>query len=141
MGRGPATGEASNTNWDRRMQVDIVPSGVVSLEMMRDLGELQEELTEAGLDARGSHASIPGVKDGGLTIAIGIAGVVLSAVSSLVSVLTYWSSRKPSYSVKVEAGSGTLTISDLDPSSVQDVLKRLKEVDPKSGLLVRVTRR
>jgi hypothetical protein len=120
------------------MQIDIVPSGPVNVEMMADLGELCEQLQAAGLDARGSDASLPGVKDGCLTIAIALSGLAVSSISSLVSVLSYWSSKKPRYSITAELGRSTLTLSQLDAAGVQTALKQLRGVEPSNSLVLRV---
>lgn len=122
------------------MQVDIVPSGTLNLEMMRDLGELSDELQEAGLAANRAGATLPGTKDGGLTVAIALAGLAFSSISSLISVLSYWSSRKPSYTLTLEAGSKQLTISQLDKAGVQSALRELESIDSSSQVLIRVAR-
>jgi len=122
------------------MQVDIVPSGSVSLEMMRDLGELQEALGESGIDATGAKAAIAGVKDGGLMVALSVAGLAVSSISSLISALSYWSSKKPAYTLTVEAGPRKLTVSQLGQKGIQAVLKELEPHTASDKLLVRVAR-
>lgn len=119
------------------MRVDIVPSGSINVEMMSDLGDLCEKLCEAGLDARAARAALPGVKDGGLTVAIAVSGVVLSAISSLVSALSYWSSQKPRYTITMTAGSSTLTISQLDKAGVQGALQQLR-AEQANDVIVRI---
>jgi len=123
------------------MNVDVVPSGSVGLEMMRDLGELCEQLQVAGLDARGARAAVPGVKDGGLTVAIAVSGVVFSAISTLVSVLSYWSSNKPKYTLTVTAGGTTLELAQLDKAGVQQAMQQLRDAQAASGITVRVGER
>ena len=121
------------------MHVDIVPTGSVNLQMMHDLDELREQLRADGLDATGSRAALPGVKDGGLTIAIAIGGLVASSVSSLISALSYWSSQKPSYTLTVQAGTRTLQISQLDRKGARAALEQLSDAKQADNMVVRVS--
>lgn len=66
--------------------------------------------------------------------------MAFSAISSLLSVLSYWNSRKPSYTLSLEAGAKQLTISQLDKAGVQAALRELQSVDGATQLLVRVAR-
>lgn len=120
------------------MEIDIVPSGGVDLEMMRDLGDLCDSLKAVDVPVRPSLAQVPGVKDSGLTIAIQAAGVAISALSALVSALAYWSSRKPRYTLTVQRGSLTLEASQLDKAGVQTLLEQLRKTGDEGSLLVRV---
>jgi len=122
------------------MNVDVVPSGSIGLEMMRDLEELREQLQVAGLDAQGARAALPGVKDGGLTVAIAISGVVLSGISTLVSVLTYWSSNKAKYTLTLSAGGTTLEMAQLDKAGIQAAMQQLRSAEA-SGMTIRVGER
>ena len=53
------------------------------------------------------------VKDGGLIIGLTIAGLGLSAISAIVSTLSYWLSRKPKYKISLVLGDKTYEISNL----------------------------
>lgn len=117
------------------MQVAIVPSGTASLVMMKDLGQLGDELMGSGLDMRATRASIPGVKDGGLTVAIEIAGLALSGISTLLSVLSYWAEQKPQYEVTAKVGELSLKVSGLDGPGLKQAVQQLQTVD-KSGTVV-----
>ena len=120
------------------MNLDILPNGQVDLEMMRDLGELCDRLIEAGVPARRSTVALSGIKDAGLTVAIAIGGLAVSALSSAVSVLTYWSSHKPRYIVTVQAGRVTLQASGLDPEGVRALLREVREEEDAESAVVRV---
>lgn len=117
------------------MQVAIVPSGTASLVMMKDLGQLGDELIGGGLDVRAARASIPGVKDGGLTVALEIAGLALSGISTLLSVLSYWGEQKPQYEVTAKVGNLSLKVSGLDGAGLKKAVEELQAVD-KSGTVV-----
>lgn len=121
--------------------LDIVPAGPVDIELMHDLGQLTEELAAADLTVNRATAQVPGVKDGGLTVAISLAGLVVSSVSTAVSILTYWSSRKPRYTVTIEAGQATLQASALNKADVQALLSSLREEPNATGGVVRVSLR
>lgn len=120
------------------MTLDIVPAGPVDLEMMYDLGELGGQLEAAELPAQRATATVPGAKDSGLTVAISLAGLAVSAMSSVLSVLTYWSSQRPRYSLTIQAGPKTLQVSGLDRAGIQALLRDLKEEPDGSGFVIRV---
>lgn len=68
-----------------------------------------------------------GNKDGGLTIALSITGLALSAVATLVSVLSYWKSQQPNYSVSIECGNTTIKLNNVSSDELQAVIKKLEE--------------
>ncbi|MBD3886069.1 hypothetical protein NDI52_17755 [Leptolyngbya sp. PL-A3] len=71
-----------------------------------------------------------GVKDGGLVIALTVVGLALSAISTLVSVLSYWESKQKAeqvkYSVSIVIGNKTFTLENLKPEQVESELARFK---------------
>jgi hypothetical protein len=67
-----------------------------------------------------------GVKDGGLTIALSIASISISTIGTIISVLGYWKSQRPKYSISVESGSKTIAIEKVDPDSLRDVISELE---------------
>jgi hypothetical protein len=120
------------------MNLEILPGGLVDLEMMRDLGELCSDLQEADIQARGASAVLPGVKDGGLTVGIAAAGLLLSSISSAVSVLTYWNSRKPRYTLTIEHGNQTVQIANMNQDGVKALVESMDASAESRALLVRV---
>lgn len=63
-----------------------------------------------------------GQKDGGLTIALAIAGLALSGVSTLIATLSYWKSKIPKCSISVTRGETTLSIDNLSPKKVERLI-------------------
>ena len=125
----------------RVMAVDIVPDDTADVAMMRDLSELADDLQAADLSVETRTADVKGVKDGGLTVAIALASLTLSAISTLVTVLSYWTSRKPDYSVTLESRGATFQLSGLDKNGVRDVVAKLKAGEDAGDIAVRVARR
>ena len=123
------------------MAVDIVPDDTADVAMMRDLSELADDLQAADLSVETRTADVKGVKDGGLTVAIALASLTLSAISTLVTVLSYWTSRKPDYSVTLESRGATFQLSGLDKNGVRDVVAKLKAGEDAGDIAVRVARR
>ena len=120
------------------MDVRIHPSGTVDLELMRDLSELSADIAESDIATEDTHAVLPGVKDGGLTVGIAAAGLAFSAVTSIVSVLTYWLSKKPKYTVTIEAAGRTCEVTELTRKSAMEFLRELKDASELGSVHVKV---
>jgi len=71
-----------------------------------------------------------GSKDGGLTIALAlsIASVGISMVNAIISGLSYWKSQHPNYSVSFKAGDKTITVNQVDPKKIDEVVSELQKV-------------
>lgn len=117
--------------------LDILPSARLDLEFMRDMSELCHELRSAGIRATAVEARLPGVKDEGLTVAINAASLLLSAVGTVISVLTYWNSRKPKYTLTLQARSTTRQISQPDQAAVKAIVEQLLQ-DAPTEIIVRI---
>lgn len=70
--------------------------------------------------------SLAGVKDGGLTIAISIIGIGISAIGTIISALTYWKSQLPKYSVTMTVGTKTITIDTIEPDKLPEMISRIE---------------
>ncbi len=72
----------------------------------------------------------PGVRDGGLAIGIAIASLTLAAIQTLISVLQYWESKQPKYSLSMtfrsSAHQETLLIESLSAQEIQEVISQLQ---------------
>jgi hypothetical protein len=71
-----------------------------------------------------------GVKDGGLVIALTIAGLAISTISTLFTALSYWQTRQQSkqvkYSVAFIVGNKIVQIENLTPEQVQSEIEKLQ---------------
>lgn len=78
-----------------------------------------------------------GQKDSGLILGLTIAGLALSAMDTLINVLTYWQSQQTKYSVEFSIEGKTYT---LESSSLKGLHKALssaeKEFTPKVQILI-----
>jgi hypothetical protein len=74
-----------------------------------------------------------GVKDGGLVIALTIAGLALTTISTLFTALSYWQTRQQSkkvrYSVAFIVGNKIFQIENLTPEQVQSEIEKLQVSD------------
>lgn len=101
---------------------------------LNNLAELIEQ--EADIAVQLEKASPKeGDKDGGLTIALSIAGLALSAVATFISVLSYWKSQQPNYSVSIECGNTTIKLNKISSDELQAVIKKLEEQNRSSSVL------
>jgi hypothetical protein len=94
----------------------------------------------ADLPAAATTVAVPGVKDDGLVTAISLAGLVLSSVSTVVSVLVYWASTKPQYRVTLEADAATYELSNLDKQEVRTVIQELEAGSSAANVVVKVAK-
>lgn len=124
---------------DHDVDIEIVPHGRADEALMADLGELHSDLVESDINADASTVALPGVKTD-LTLAIAIAGLALSGVSTLVSVLAFWQSRKAKYSVSIPTEEATYEISNLGKEAVLEVAEKIRRHRPKVPLVVRISR-
>ncbi|MCI5115766.1 MAG: hypothetical protein D3921_12435 [Candidatus Electrothrix sp. AW1] len=107
------------------------PTGEKSF-CLKNLAELIEKEADIAVQLqKGSPKE--GNKDGGLTIALSITGLALSAVATLFSVLTYWRSQQPNYSVSIECGNTTIKLDNLSSDEFQAVIKKLEEENRSSS--------
>jgi hypothetical protein len=74
-----------------------------------------------------------GRKDGGLTIALSIAGLALSAIGTIVSVISYWRSQQPKYSVSITCGNIKVVLDNVSPAHLQTVIQKLEEQNRSSS--------
>ena len=71
--------------------------------------------------------SADGVKDGGLTIALSIIGISISAIGTIISALSYWKSQQPDYSISVKSGNKTITVDNVHPGNLPEMVSSLEE--------------
>jgi hypothetical protein len=82
-----------------------------------------------------------GVKDGGLTIAISLIGVGISAIGTIISALTYWKSQLPKYSVTMTVGTKTITIDTIEPDKLPEMISRIERDISSSEAKILVTKK
>ncbi|MGD1908222.1 MAG: hypothetical protein ACFB0C_19835 [Leptolyngbyaceae cyanobacterium] len=96
---------------------------------LSELSNLLEDECDTSIEQE-HQESQDGVKDGGLVIALTIVGLAMTAVSTVVSVLSYWESRQKEkeikYSVAIVVGNKTITIDNIQPSYIEAELAALK---------------
>ncbi|NEQ80747.1 MAG: hypothetical protein F6K26_10975 [Moorea sp. SIO2I5] len=72
----------------------------------------------------------PGVRDGGLAMGIAIASLTLAAIQTLFSVLQYWESKQPKYSLSISFENQiirkTLLIESSSAEEIKTVISNLQ---------------
>lgn len=84
---------------------------------------------------------LAGVKDGGLTIAISLIGVGISAIGTVISALTYWRSQLPKYSVTITDGEKTITIDTAEPDKLPEMISRIEREISSSATEILIAKR
>lgn len=72
--------------------------------------------------------SVGHVKDAGLTIALSIVTASVSAIGTIVSVLEYLESQKPTYSVSLKSGDKTIVLDQVRPDRLRNSLSELDDL-------------
>ncbi|MGF2040486.1 MAG: hypothetical protein RMZ43_035170 [Nostoc sp. CmiVER01] len=67
----------------------------------------------------------PGVKDSGLTIGLTIAGLAVSAVQTLIAVISYWESKQNKYSLSISLANKTIIIDNLKQEETEQILSEI----------------
>jgi hypothetical protein len=93
---------------------------------LTQLAELIESDCELSVEVKRKKSEF-GVKNGGLAIGIAIASLGLASLRSLFTVLAYWKSQNPKYSISVTRGDLIETIENLDFERYQKEFGRLAQ--------------
>jgi len=117
------------------LTAQIIPKGKCDVGMMRDLSALADILADEDISSEPNKVSLPGVKDGGLTAAISVATLGLSAISTLISALSYWSSTRPKYKISVKSGDVSYELTNLNKAELRNVINGLKENATNSAVI------
>ncbi|MCK5027926.1 MAG: hypothetical protein KAS07_05900, partial [Candidatus Pacebacteria bacterium] len=105
------------------------------IDMMRDLSVLADTLSGEDISVETTKAILPGIKDSGLITVISIATLGLSAISTLISVLSYWNSTRPKYKISVKSGENFYELTNLNKSEIRTMINGVKENATNSALL------
>lgn len=80
---------------------------------------------------------LAGVKDGGLTIAVSLIGVGISAIGTVISALAYWKSQLPKYSVTMMIGEKTITIDTTEPDKLPEMISKIeRDISSEAKILI-----
>ena len=121
--------------------VTVVFEGDPSTEDSIALKELGESLAESDISTESDiHKNKIGVKDGGLTLALTIAGLALSAVGTLVSAISLWGSKR-NYSISFQIGEATFAANNLSAKETLTIAQAIKDKAVASDVKVLVSRR
>jgi len=81
-----------------------------------------------------------GVKDGGLTIGLTILGLSISAIGTLISVLSYWKNKNPKYSLSITHNNCSFSISEMDSNQLEKLILDMKQSKIESDYIVTVSK-
>ena len=88
---------------------------------------------------RNKDAPQPGRKDGGLTIGLTVAGLVLTGIGTLVTALSYWKSQQPKCSISITRGNVTLVIDNIPPDQLRSEIAKLEGENSSSEIKVLIS--
>lgn len=114
------------------MDANITFDGPISSSDSLQLTELAN-LVERDSNAMVKLQEIPadrGSKDGGIAIAIAVIGLGVSAISTFISILTYWQSKHEKYSLSVTRGNVTFTADNLSQEQLRNLVSLLEAQHP-----------
>ena len=121
------------------MNIYIRFDGEVTPEKSHMLTELAELINENGdlpVDVEKKKAK-QGMKPIDLVTALSIVGVALSAIGTLISILSFRKSQEPSISVSITRGDTTISIDNVKPNQIQQLTSQLEaEESPEIGILL-----
>jgi len=100
--------------------------GIIGVDDATELEGLTEALADADLSPEETKLVAPGIKDGGLTVGIALAGVALSTINTVISALNFWLSARPKYSAEIKRGDATFKMTGLDRTELLELSAALK---------------
>lgn len=104
------------------------------------LEDLHALLLEHDLRAHLQRAPASGGrKDGGLTLAIAVASLTLSGISTLISVLTFWRSTRSTGSISMTRGNVTLSVTNLPSDKIAEAAERFMAEPPSAELAIEIS--
>lgn len=123
------------------IRVKIAFADVPSTADSVALNELQESLGDSSIIAQSTiDKNRTGVKDGGLMVGLTIAGLGLSALSTLISAIALWGSKR-NYSIGFKSGETTFAANNLSPKETLTIAQALKDKATASDIEVLISHR
>lgn len=105
------------------------------------LNQLCDSLRQSDIFADPQIGAPPvGVKDGGLTLGLTLAGLALSSVSTLVSALSFWASKR-AYSITFQTGEISFSGNNLNAKEALAIAEAIRNNAVASDIKVLVSRR
>jgi len=102
------------------------------LDQLADLLELEFDLPVS----KEESDAVAGRKDAGLTIALTLIGLGLTAVDTIVSALAYWKSDKPRYSITITDGRRTFAVENLSEDRATELVDSMLSSDAPDGITI-----
>lgn len=121
------------------MNIEILYKDNVTEIESNDLQKLSDAIVKS-CDTQATpklQKSESGQKDIGLIIGLTIAGFALSAIDTLINVLTYWQAQRTKYSISFSTATGRYTLETRSIDDFKAELSRLGETAaPKVDILI-----
>ena len=123
------------------MDAIVQLAGPVSQADSYALDELAEGLLQDGLAPSVQKAPpAAGRKDGGLTLAISLASLGLSAIGTLVSVLSFWRSTHPEYKILIKRAGVEVAIENPNTQQIREATAALTADGEDSPSIVSISK-
>lgn len=103
------------------------------------LDELAQALHDADINCTIEHGAPVAGEKGDVATALVLVGLAMQGVGALVSVLTFWRSTRPNYSVTIRCGNETYAITNLDTEAATQKISGLVATSPET-LSIEVSR-
>lgn len=125
------------------MNVDIEFKGNVADEDSYELQKLAEDISdEFTVAVTKKHASPrTGVRDDGLIIGIAIANLTVAAIAALFTILSYWNSTRPTYTVYLSNGENEITFGNLSQKGMQELVKKFEASATRRNIRVWISKK
>lgn len=111
-------------------------NNTTSFELQKLQKLLEQELKISIIEVKTKNIK---EKNIGFTTGLEIAGLTLSALSTFISVLQYWKSKNPRYSIKYEIEGIEISILDLSEKEFNQKIQEINKVNssPKHTVIIR----
>ena len=122
------------------MDIHVKFEGGVNSEKSYHLSQLANIIKkDTGFTVQIEKAEAPkGAKPIDLATGLSIASVALSSISTLITVLSYWKSQQPKYSITVTYGKARVLVDNVASSQIQSIVSQLEFEDapPEMNILI-----
>jgi hypothetical protein len=120
------------------MEIDVVYTDKVDEDISYQLNNLSTSISkncDVGVQTISSVEK--GQKDAGLILGLTIAGLAVSAIDTLINVLTYWQSQQTKYSVEFSIEGKTYSLESSSLKSLRNAIAKVeKEMTSKVKILI-----
>ena len=110
------------------IEVSVIPSNGDE-PAAAALDDLARAFRQAGLAVTETPRTMShGDKDFGLTAALGVAGITIDSIGLLISAISFWRERNPSFGASIRSGELSLSVEGVTEQELPGAVATLREV-------------